>query len=69
MRAIDLDTAHIFPKSYQLLAAILAERGDRRRAVENLKLYLRYGPPFAEAERARQQIEEFEKLPNTSTRN
>ena len=69
LRAIELDTAHVFPKSYQLLAAIQAERGDRTRAIENLKLYLRYGPPAAEAENARRQIEEFEKLPATPARN
>ena len=68
-RAIELDTAHVFPKSYQLLAAIQESSGQRKQAAENLRLYLRYLRGAAEAERIRRQLDELEKLPDVPARN
>jgi tetratricopeptide (TPR) repeat protein len=69
LRAIDLDTGRSFPKSFQLLAAIQAGRGERRKAAENLRLFLRYTTDASEAERARAELDELEKLPLAPARN
>jgi tetratricopeptide (TPR) repeat protein len=59
-RAIDLDTAHEFPRAHVLLATVLAAKGDRSGALEHFKKYLELfpkAPDAAQIERVVAQLE------------
>ncbi|MBN8729579.1 MAG: tetratricopeptide repeat protein [Acidobacteria bacterium] len=62
-RAIDLDPAHLFPKSYHLLATILESRGQRREAAANLRLFLQHAPHAPEADQVRRRLTELTTSP------
>ncbi|MBK7927765.1 MAG: tetratricopeptide repeat protein [Bryobacterales bacterium] len=62
-RAIELDQAHLFPKSYHLLAAILEARGQKREAAANLRLFLQHAPNAPEADQVRRRLTELATAP------
>lgn len=62
-RAIDLDQARMFPKSYHLLATILDARGQRREAAANLRLFLQHAPNAPEADQVRRRLAELSSAP------
>jgi tetratricopeptide (TPR) repeat protein len=62
-RAIELDQAHLFPKSYHLLATILDARGQKREAAANLRLFLQHAPNAPEADQVRRRLAELTTSP------
>ncbi len=59
---IATDREHRIPKLNHLLGVILAQKHDYSGAVENLRAYLLSSPPASDADLAKQQLAEFEKL-------
>jgi tetratricopeptide (TPR) repeat protein len=57
-----LDSRNRLPKSNQLLGAILAEKQDYAGAAEQIKKYLTFLPAGQEAENAKKQLMELEKV-------
>ena len=57
-----LDSRNRMPKSNQLLGAILAEKQDYSGAAEQIKKYLTFLPAGQEAENAKKQLMELEKI-------
>jgi Flp pilus assembly protein TadD len=57
-----LDSRNRMPKSNQLLGAILAEKQDYAGAAEQIKKYLTFLPAGQEAENAKKQLMELEKV-------
>ena len=57
-----LDTRNQMPKTNQLLGVILAEKQDFVGAAENIKKYLTFLPEGKEAETAKKQLIELEKM-------
>ena len=57
-----LDTRNQMPKTNQLLGVILAEKQDFAGAAENIKKYLTFLPAGKEAETAKKQLIELEKM-------
>jgi tetratricopeptide (TPR) repeat protein len=57
-----LDTRNRMPKSNQLLGVILAEKQDFAGAAEQIKKYLTFLQPGKEADTARKQLMELEKM-------
>jgi tetratricopeptide (TPR) repeat protein len=57
-----LDSRNRMPKSNQLLGAILAEKQDYAGAAEQIKKYLTFLPAGQEAENAKKQLMELEKI-------
>jgi tetratricopeptide (TPR) repeat protein len=57
-----LDTRNRIPKTNQLLGVILAEKQDFAGAAENIKKYLTFLPAGQEAETAKKQLIELEKM-------
>jgi tetratricopeptide (TPR) repeat protein len=57
-----LDTNNRLPQSNQLLGAILAEKQDYAGAAEQIKKYLTFLPDGQEAEKAKKQLMELEKI-------
>jgi hypothetical protein len=56
-----VDPSHVAPNTEQLLAVVLARRGDYAGAIEHLKSNLTYTPPGPNAALIKQQIAELEK--------
>ena len=61
-----LDTRNQMPKTNQLLGVILAEKQDFAGAAENIKKYLTFLPEGKEAETAKKQLIELEKMTATA---
>ena len=61
-----LDTRNQMPKTNQLLGVILAEKQDFAGAAENIKKYLTFLPEGKEAENAKKQLIELEKMTATA---
>ncbi|HME06229.1 MAG TPA: tetratricopeptide repeat protein, partial [Bryobacteraceae bacterium] len=59
---INTDREHRIPKLNHLLGIILAQKHDYSGAVENLRAYLLSSPPANDADVAKKQLAEFEKL-------
>jgi Tfp pilus assembly protein PilF len=59
--AIELDPQHRLPKAFQLLASILADRGERVGAADQLRLYLKYNPKAPDANEVRARLSELER--------
>ena len=57
-----LDTRNRMPKSNQLLGMILAEKRDYLGAAEQIKKYLSFLPAGPEAENAKKQLAELERV-------
>jgi tetratricopeptide (TPR) repeat protein len=57
-----LDTRNLMPKTNQLLGVILAEKQDFAGAAEQIKKYLTFLPEGKEAENAKKQLVELEKM-------
>ena len=60
--ALKLDTRHEMPKVNQLLGAILAEKQDFAGAAVEIKKYLSFVSEGEEADNAKKQLAELEKL-------
>jgi tetratricopeptide (TPR) repeat protein len=60
-RAIDLDTAHRYPRAEALLGMILADKGDAAGALRHLNAYLALAPGSDDADEVRGRIEELQK--------
>jgi tetratricopeptide (TPR) repeat protein len=56
-----IDTRHEVPKLWQLLGAILADRGEFAAAAEQFRKYLEYAPSAADAATVKAQLAECEK--------
>jgi tetratricopeptide (TPR) repeat protein len=56
------DSKHQFPRTYLILAHILAEKKDYAGAVDGFRNYLKYAPNASDAEAVRKQLQENEKL-------
>ncbi|MGA7415943.1 MAG: tetratricopeptide repeat protein [Bryobacteraceae bacterium] len=54
--AIEVDQHHEFPQAYLLLAAVLAQKGDRDAAVKELREYLKAAPHAGDAPKIREQV-------------
>jgi hypothetical protein len=62
LSALSLDPSHkVAPNTEQLLAVILAGRGDVKGALEHLRNCLTYTPPGANADQMKQQVAQLEK--------
>lgn len=59
--AIQADQAREFPRAHFLLASILDKKGERSRAAEEFREFLRHTPEGDEAETARRQLAEMER--------
>ena len=57
-----LDAAHRFPKLEQVLAKILARKGDYANAAEHLRSYLLLAPDAEDAARMKKELAELERL-------
>lgn len=67
MQSLAIDPGHVAPNTEQLLAVILASRGDYAGAVRHLQSSLTYTPPGPNADLMRQQVEQLQKLaPNAA---
>lgn len=59
---LKLDVTHAYPKLFQVLGALLVNRGEFAPAAEQYRLYLQYAPNASDAAATRAQLEELEKL-------
>jgi len=57
-----IDTRRHYPRTWELLGAILASRGDFAGAAEQMRTYLQYSPQAADAARVRAQLAHLEKI-------
>jgi len=60
-RTIDLDAKHEIPRAENLLATILAAKGDRRGALEHFRKYMELSPKAPDAPEVKQRIQELER--------
>jgi hypothetical protein len=60
--AVKMDPQHKMPKSMEVLAVVLAQKQDFKGAAENMRAYLKAAPEAPDAEHAKQQLEEIERL-------
>lgn len=61
-KSLAIDPSHIAPNTEQLLAVILAGRGDYGEALEHLRHCLTYTPPGPNADLMKQQVVQLEKV-------
>ena len=66
-RGLELDGQHQIPKLEYLLGAILAQKRDYAGALEHIRNYLHLAPHATDAETARKQAEELERLSEKTT--
>ncbi len=57
-----LDTQHRYPLGTRILAAILADKKDYSGAAQQLRMFLKFAPPGKEADEARGQLQQLDKL-------
>jgi tetratricopeptide (TPR) repeat protein len=62
LTSLSMDPNHLAPKTEQLLAVILAGRGEYPAALNHLRNCLKYTPPGPEAEQMKQQVAQLEKV-------
>jgi tetratricopeptide (TPR) repeat protein len=62
LRGLQLDTQHRIPKLEYLLGGILAQKNDYRGALEHIRQYLVLAPNASDAEVARKQVEQLERV-------
>jgi tetratricopeptide (TPR) repeat protein len=63
LNSLSMDPKHaVAPKTEQLLAVILARRGDYKDALEHLRNCLTYAPPGPEADLIKKQVAQLEKV-------
>ena len=68
-RSLAMDPSHLAPNTEQLLAVMLAGRGDYAGALEHLRSCLTYAAPGPNAEMVKQQVAQLEKLvPGTASK-
>jgi hypothetical protein len=69
--AVKMDPQHKMPRSMEVLAVVLAQKQDFKGAAENMRAYLKAAPDAPDAERAKQQLEEIERVltPKEATTN
>mgnify|MGYP000598559820 CR=1 FL=1 len=60
--AVKLDTQRRMPKASHLLGLILAQKEDYPEAAEHIRNYLKFQPQAADADQARKQLAEIERL-------
>jgi tetratricopeptide (TPR) repeat protein len=60
--AIKLDPNHRNPRAYNLLAQILADKGDYAGALDNMKGYLSFAPNAPDTDAVKKQIQELERF-------
>ena len=64
-KAVELDPAHLLPKTEHLLDAVLAATGDPKGAVEHLKKYLEISPKAEDTRQVKQRISVLERRTTT----
>jgi len=62
LRGLEVDSQHKVPRLEYLLGVILAQKRDYPDALERIQNYLRLAPHAADADVARKQVQELEKL-------
>ena len=60
--SLSMDPNHVAPNTEQLLAVILAARGDYKTALDHLRRCLTYMPPGPNADMVKQQVAQLEKI-------
>jgi hypothetical protein len=60
--SLAMDPSHVAPNTEQLLAVMLAGRGDYAGALAHLQSCLTYTPPGPNADLMKQQIEQLQKF-------
>ena len=60
--AVKLDTRHDMPKANHILGMVLYMKQDFTGAAESIRDYLKYAPNASDAETARKQVAELEKI-------